>query len=98
MSRSYNHQSAIAKGIKVGAHVTQGQIIGYIGTTGLSTGPHLHYEVMVNGSKVDPMRVRLPNGLVLKDTELARFETEKNRIDAILRQREAQQVATAATN
>ncbi|MCP1199931.1 M23 family metallopeptidase [Notoacmeibacter sp. MSK16QG-6] len=90
---SYNHQSAIAKGVKKGVRVTQGQIIGYVGSTGLSTGNHLHYEVSVNGSKVDPMRVRLPNGLTLSDEELARFQTEKSRIDAILRQREAQQIA-----
>ncbi|OXT02982.1 hypothetical protein B7H23_07580 [Notoacmeibacter marinus] len=92
---SYSHQSAIAKGIKKGTRVTQGQIIGYVGSTGLSTGNHLHYEVSVNGSKVDPMRVRLPDGLTLSEEELARFETEKSRIDAILRQREAQQIAAA---
>ena len=57
---SYNHQSRIADGVKPGARVRQGQVIGYVGTTGLSTGAHLHYELMVNNRKVDPMRVRLP--------------------------------------
>ncbi|RUT83431.1 M23 family metallopeptidase, partial [Mesorhizobium sp. M7A.T.Ca.US.000.02.1.1] len=63
---SYNHQSAFAKGIEPGVHVRQGQTIGFLGQTGLATGPHLHYELIVNGTKVDPMRVRLPVGKVLK--------------------------------
>ena len=81
---SYNHQSAIAKGVKEGARVRQGQVIGYVGTTGLSTGPHLHYELIVNGNKVDPQRVRLPAGKTLKGDMLARFEEERKRIDTLL--------------
>ena len=81
---SYNHQSAIAKGIKPGAHVRQGQVIGYVGTTGESTGPHLHYEVIVNGTKVDPMKVRLPERKPLKGGALVAFEHERKRIDSLL--------------
>lgn len=81
---SYNHQSAIAKGIKEGARVRQGQVIGWVGSTGQSTGPHLHYEVIVNGNKVDPQRIRLPAGKTLKGDMLARFEDERRRIDALL--------------
>ncbi|MBX3578770.1 MAG: M23 family metallopeptidase [Rhizobiaceae bacterium] len=81
---SYNHQSAFAKGITPGARVRQGQIIGYVGSTGLSTGNHLHYELIVNGTKVDPMRVRLPVGRVLKDGELEAFKSERDRIDQLL--------------
>lgn len=83
---SYNHQSAIAKGVKPGAKVRQGQVIGYVGSTGLSTGNHLHYELMVNGRKVDPMRVRLPVGRVLKGEDLATFENERKRIDDLLKE------------
>jgi murein DD-endopeptidase MepM/ murein hydrolase activator NlpD len=83
---SYNHQSAFAKGIKAGAKVRQGQVIGYVGSTGLSTGNHLHYELMVNGRKVDPMRVRLPVGRVLKGDDLAKFEKERKRIDDLLKE------------
>jgi murein DD-endopeptidase MepM/ murein hydrolase activator NlpD len=81
---SYNHQSAIAKGVKPGATVRQGQVIGYVGNTGLSTGPHLHYELIVNGTKVDPLRVRLPGGKSLEGETLAKFEAERQRIDALL--------------
>ena len=81
---SYNHQSKIAKGVVAGAKVRQGQIIGYIGTTGLSTGPHLHYEMIVNGRKVDPMRVRLPEGKVLENEALTAFTRERDRINALL--------------
>ncbi|MFU0505977.1 M23 family metallopeptidase [Pseudaminobacter sp. NGMCC 1.201702] len=81
---SYNHQSAFARGISVGAKVRQGQVIGYVGTTGLSTGSHLHYELIVNGTKVDPMRVRLPVGRTLEGEDLVAFKRERERIDDLL--------------
>ncbi len=81
---SYNHQSAIAKGVVPGARVRQGQVIGYVGASGLATGDHLHYELMVNGTKVNPMRVRLPVGRVLKGPDLEAFKRERERIDELL--------------
>lgn len=81
---SYNHQSAVAKGLSRGQRVKQGQVIGFIGTTGLSTGPHLHFELIVNGTKVDPMKIRLPSGNSLDGEALAKFESERKRIDALL--------------
>jgi len=83
---SYNHQSAIVRGIKPGVRVRQGQVIGFVGSTGLSTGPHLHYELIVNGRKVDPLRVRLPTGKVLEGEDLVRFTAERARIDELLRE------------
>ena len=91
---SYNHQSAIAKGVRKGAKVRQGQVIGWIGTTGLSTGPHLHYELIVNGTKVDPMKIRLPGGKSLEGETLARFTKERDRIVALLKDDNAKQVAS----
>jgi len=90
---SYNHQSAIAKGIKPGAKVRQGQVIGFVGTTGLSTGPHLHYELIVNGNRVDPLKIRLPGGKSLEDKALAQFEIERKRIDDLLGRGSATEVA-----
>jgi murein DD-endopeptidase MepM/ murein hydrolase activator NlpD len=81
---SYNHQSAIAKGVVEGAKIHQGQVIGWIGTTGQSTGPHLHYEMIVNGTKVDPLKIRLPDGRSLGGDALSRFDGERKRIDSLL--------------
>jgi len=77
----YAHMKNFAKGIKEGRKVRQGQIIGYVGSTGMSTGPHLHYEVIVNGKKVNSQRLRLPSGKVLKGEERKNFEIERIKID-----------------
>jgi murein DD-endopeptidase MepM/ murein hydrolase activator NlpD len=90
---SYNHQSAIVKSVREGARITQGQVIGYVGSTGSSTGAHLHYELIVNGTKVDSMKVRLPGGKSLSGNPLARFEEERKRIDALLTSSGSEQVA-----
>ncbi len=81
---AYGHLSGFARGIQPGAKVRQGQIIGFVGSTGLSTGPHLHYEVLINGTHVDPLRVRLPRGRVIEGPLLAEFERERTRIEGIL--------------
>ena len=81
---AYGHMTAYARGIQEGVRVRQGQVIGYVGSTGLSTGPHLHYEIMVNGRFVDPMRIRLPRGRVLDGPLFAGFEMERNRLDHMM--------------
>ena len=80
-----------------GARVRQGQVIGYVGATGLATGDHLHYELMVNGSKVDPMRVRLPVSRVLKGDDLEAFARERDRIDILLRDESEPALKVAAS-
>jgi murein DD-endopeptidase MepM/ murein hydrolase activator NlpD len=81
---AYGHMSAFARGLEQGKKVRQGQVIGYVGSTGLSTGAHLHYEIIVNGRFVDPMRIKLPRGRVLEGASLAAFQTERSRVDDML--------------
>jgi len=84
---AYGHMSAFAKGLEPGKRVRQGQVIGFIGSTGQSTGPHVHYEILVNGRFVDPMRVKLPRGRSLEGPVMAGFEKERDRLDTMMANR-----------
>ena len=79
----YAHMKNFARGIKKGIRVKQGQIIGYVGSTGKSTGPHLHYEVVKNGKKINSQKLRLPSGKILKSKEREIFEVEKIKLDVL---------------
>jgi murein DD-endopeptidase MepM/ murein hydrolase activator NlpD len=92
---AYGHMSAFARGIDEGARVRQGQVIGFVGSTGLSTGSHLHYEILVNGRFVDPMRIKLPRGRVLEGPLLASFEQERERLDGIVARKPARVASSA---
>jgi murein DD-endopeptidase MepM/ murein hydrolase activator NlpD len=84
---AYGHMSAFAKGLEVGKRVRQGQLIGFVGSTGQSTGPHVHYEILVNGRFVDPMRIKLPRGRSLDGPLMAGFEKERDRLDTMMNNR-----------
>jgi len=79
----YAHMSKFGRGIKKGVRVKQGQIIGYVGSTGLSTGPHLHYEVIENGRKINSQKLKLPSGKILKGNLRKKFEVNKIKIDVL---------------
>jgi len=79
----YAHMKNFARGIKEGLRVKQGQIIGYVGSTGKSTGPHLHYEVVKNGKKINSQKLKLPSGKILKNNERKIFEVVKIKLDVL---------------
>ena len=93
---AYAHLSAFARGLRQGGRVRQGQVIGYVGSTGRSTGPHLHYEVLRNGSQINPVSVKFPSGEKLSGAELTRFRTVKAAVDRTLAGAPEQQASSEA--
>ncbi len=81
-STAYAHLKGLVRGPRPGKRVTQGEIIGYVGTTGRPTGPHLHYEILKGGRRANPLRIKMPSGRKLKGTELARFRQARAAIEA----------------
>ena len=81
---AYGHMTAFARGLDVGSKVRQGQVIGFVGSTGMSTGSHVHFEILINDRFVDPMRIKLPRGRVLDGATLAAFDKDRDQLDAVL--------------
>ncbi|MDZ4375521.1 MAG: M23 family metallopeptidase [Phenylobacterium sp.] len=96
----YAHVSRYAKGVRPGVRVRQGQVVAYVGSTGMSTGPHLHYEVWHKGRRVNPVGAKVPQGTILAGAELARFKAEKSRVERLLAEGPApkQTFAAVASN
>jgi murein DD-endopeptidase MepM/ murein hydrolase activator NlpD len=92
---AYGHMTAFARGMDPGVRVRQGQVIGFVGSTGLSTGAHVHYEILVNGRFVDPMRIRLPRGRVLDGPMRADFDRERERLDGMMTRPASRMAATS---
>ena len=92
---AYGHMTAFARGLNVGSHVRQGQVIGFVGSTGLSTGAHVHFEILINSRFVNPMTVKLPRGRVLDGVTLAQFEKDRAQLDMLLSRSPAPRVAQA---
>jgi murein DD-endopeptidase MepM/ murein hydrolase activator NlpD len=91
---AYGHLTAFARGLDVGSHVRQGQIIGFVGSSGLSTGTHVHFEIIINDRFVNPMTIKLPRGRVLAGATLATFEGARDQLDAILSRAPSGRMAT----
>ena len=91
-STVYAHMSKFGRNIKEGVRIKQGQIIGYVGSTGMSTGPHLHYEVIENGRKINSQKLKLPSGKILKGKERMLFEIEKIKINVLKSELIAEQI------
>jgi murein DD-endopeptidase MepM/ murein hydrolase activator NlpD len=80
----YAHLSFIAKGIRPGVRVRQGQLIGHVGSSGLATGPHLHYEMLQNGKQVNPKGVNMPSGVPIAESDMAEFGRVRDRLTRLL--------------
>jgi murein DD-endopeptidase MepM/ murein hydrolase activator NlpD len=92
---AYGHMTAFARGLDVGSRVRQGQVIGFVGSSGLSTGTHVHYEILINDRFVNPMTVKLPRGRVLDGPTLATFDKDREQLDAMLSHGPGARVAQA---